>query len=205
MTRDDEQGDRTQTSEPFPVRMLPIQDLKPAPYNPRIPLPPGSSEYRRLERSLCEFSLVQPIVWNERTGHIVSGHQRVQILKNRGEINIPVLVVSLSPEREKALNVTLNNRQVGSDWDQDRLATLLTELIELPGFDPTLTGFDERDLHDFIFTPDPDFENEADEEQTEVIVTLEIPEEHWEAMQTELNELIGKWRVPVHVQLPGGV
>ncbi|MEZ6049568.1 MAG: ParB N-terminal domain-containing protein [Planctomycetaceae bacterium] len=116
----------------FPIRTLPIEDLQPAPYNPRIPLKPGTPAYTRLARSLSEFNLVQPIVWNEQTGHIVSGHQRVQILKDRGETEVPVLVVSLSPAREKALNITLNNQQVASDWDQDRLASLVTELVELP-------------------------------------------------------------------------
>ena len=203
MSRDNKADELPQTVDAFPVRMMPISELKPAPYNPRKPLQPGSPEYRRLERSLSEFSLVQPIVWNEQTGYIVSGHQRMQILKNRGETNIPVLVVSLFPEREKALNVTLNNRQVGSDWDHEGLASLMTELIELPDFDPTLTGFDERDLNDFVLTPDPDFEPEDDHARSEIIVTLEIPEELWERIQSDLNEFIGKWRVPVHVQLPG--
>ncbi|QDU78614.1 ParB-like nuclease domain protein [Polystyrenella longa] len=187
----------------FPLRRMPITELKPAPYNPRIPLEPGTPAYRRLERSLQEFSLVQPIVWNDQTGHIVSGHQRVEILKDRGETDIPVLVVSLSTEREKALNVTLNNRQVGSDWDQNALATLMTDLVDLPDFDATLTGFDERDLNDFLFTPDPNFEPEEEEaEQNHVLVTLEVPPEHWTEIQQDLNEIIRRWRVPVHVQLP---
>jgi len=56
------------------LQRLPIAQLKPAPYNPRIDLKPGTPEYQRLERSLIEFDLVEPIVWNELTGHVVSGH-----------------------------------------------------------------------------------------------------------------------------------
>ncbi|MCA9039672.1 MAG: ParB N-terminal domain-containing protein [Planctomycetaceae bacterium] len=181
---------------------MPIAKLKPAPYNPRIPLKPGTPEYQRLERSLTEFNLVQPIVWNEQTGHIVSGHQRVEILKNRGTQDVPVLVVSLSPEREKALNITLNNRQVGSDWDQDLLASLISELVELPDFDATLTGFDERDFNDFFFIPDPNFEPEREEEHLNVVVTIEIPAEVWNEIQPELDELISRRKLSVHVQLP---
>ena len=62
------------------LRTLPVSALKPAPYNPRKPLAAGSPGYRRLARSLAEFDLVQPVVWNERTGHVVAGHQRLQIL-----------------------------------------------------------------------------------------------------------------------------
>ena len=99
------------------LRRIPIEQLHPAPYNPRVPLEPGSPGYRRLERSIDEFDLVQPIVWNEETGHVMSGHQRLEILRRRGVREIDVAVVSLSLDREKALNITLNNRQVGSDWD----------------------------------------------------------------------------------------
>lgn len=203
MSSDTNNSKRPTALEQFPVRNMPIDELRPAPYNPRILLKPGTPEYCRLERSLDEFSLVQPIVWNEQTGYIVSGHQRVAILKNRGETEIPVLVVSLTSEREKALNVTLNNRHVGSDWDQDRLAELMTELVELPDFDATLTGFDEQDLNDFLFVPDPDFEPEEEQQQTEVLVTLEISPDQWDVLRPELDDLISRWQVPVHVQLPG--
>jgi ParB-like chromosome segregation protein Spo0J len=99
------------------LRTLPIDGLKPALYNPRVTLEPGSPGYRRLERSLAEFTLVQPIVWNEQTGHIVSGHQRLKILQDKGPTEIEVAVVDLPSDREKALNITLNNSQVGSNWE----------------------------------------------------------------------------------------
>ncbi|HTN00897.1 MAG TPA: ParB N-terminal domain-containing protein, partial [Planctomycetaceae bacterium] len=96
------------------LRPLLIADLKPAPYNPRRPLKPGSPGWKRLERSIREFDLVQPIVWNETTGHVVGGHQRLEILKHQGHTTIDAVVVKLPLEREKALNVALNNSQVGS-------------------------------------------------------------------------------------------
>ena len=94
------------------IKRISLDELKPAPYNPRISLKAGMPGYERLARSLDEFDLVQPIVWNEQTGHIVSGHQRLQILKDRGHTETDVVVVSLPLEREKALNITLNNSQV---------------------------------------------------------------------------------------------
>ncbi len=66
------------------LRTLPVSLLKPAPYNPRIVLQPGMPGYDRLKRSLTEFGLVQPIIWNESTGHIVGGHQRLAILEAEG-------------------------------------------------------------------------------------------------------------------------
>src|SRR5689334_15689334 len=92
------------------IRVLPIGHLKPAPYNPRKPVRPGSPAYRKLRASLAEFGLVEPLVWNERTGHVVGGHARLAILKELGVAEVPVSVVRLDDARERALNVVLNNQ-----------------------------------------------------------------------------------------------
>jgi ParB-like chromosome segregation protein Spo0J len=186
------------------LRRIPIEQLQPAPYNPRVPLEPGSPGYRRLERSIDEFDLVQPIVWNEETGHVVSGHQRLEILRQRGVHEIAVAVVSLSLDREKALNITLNNRLVGSDWDTTKLVNLLGDLQELPNFDATLTGFDEQDLRDLLFTPDPDRKPDvADPDEEDVVpVTLDILLDRWESLRAKLDAFVAEERLALHVQLP---
>ena len=51
-------------SHRFQIENVPVDRLQPAPYNPRKPLKPGMKGYDRLKRSLTEFALVQPIVWN---------------------------------------------------------------------------------------------------------------------------------------------
>src|SRR5438309_7652929 len=93
------------------IRILPIDQLKPAPYNPRKPLKPGSPAYRKLRASLAEFGLVEPLVWNELSGRVVGGHARLAILKELGITEVPVSVVRLDEAREKALNVVLNNHE----------------------------------------------------------------------------------------------
>ena len=187
------------------IRKIPLDQLQPAPYNPRVRLEPGSPGYRRLERSLREFDLVQPIVWNEQTGHIVAGHQRVEILKHRGETEVDAVVVRLPLEREKALNITLNNAQVGSDWDAGKLVDVLAELDRLNEFDATLTGFDADDLKDLLFAPaadaaPPDDEDEAAENNIRVV--LEIPPEQWDDVRPALDEIIARHDLVSHVQRP---
>ena len=186
------------------LQSVSIDRLKPAPYNPRIALKPGSPGYRRLERSLNEFSLVQPIVWNVQTGHVVAGNQRLEILKNQGIQEIDVVVVSLPLDREKALNVTLNNSQVGSDWDTEKLIDLVAELNELPDFDATLTGFDPQDIRDLVLAPEPQLEDESPTEVQDrlVRVTVEIPSERWESVRPELDEFVDRLDLTVHVKLP---
>ncbi len=122
-----------------------IDDLKPANYNPRKDLKPGDKEYEKLKRSITEFGYVEPVIWNERTGTVVGGHQRLKVLKDLGYEEIDCVVVNISLEQEKALNVALN--KISGEWDNALLGDLLKEL-ELTGYDITLTGFDLKEAKD---------------------------------------------------------
>ena len=82
------------------IQRLPLCQLMPAPYNPRVRLRPGDQAYERLARSLDEFDLVQPLVWNRRTGHVVGGHQRLEVLRSRGVSEVECVVVDLPLARE---------------------------------------------------------------------------------------------------------
>lgn len=183
---------------------IPTERLKAAPYNPRVELKPGSPGYRRLERSIDEFTMVQPIVWNERTEHVVSGHQRLAILKNKGVSEVEVAVVDLPLEREKALNITLNNSNVGGDWDATKLVDVVTELDELPDFDATLTGFDPEDIQNLLLAPAPleDPDDQAGSPANIVEISLELPAEQWEEFHPILDQLISTWNLTVHLQMP---
>ncbi|MEW4531038.1 ParB N-terminal domain-containing protein [Maioricimonas sp. JC845] len=186
------------------IESLSVERLKPAPYNPRVPLKPGDPGWEKLKRSLDEFDLVQPIIWNRRTGHVVAGHQRLEVLKSEGRSEVDCVIVDLPLEREKALNVTLNNAAVGSDWEPEKLVDLLGELRELPGVDATLTGFDDQQLRDMLFVPDPDFtppaESAVDRESDDILVRLEVPRQDWDQVRTELDELLAAFpQIRLHV------
>ncbi len=119
-----------------------ISELQPAEYNPRKDLQPGDPEYERIKRSIEEFGYVDPVIIN--TDHtVISGHQRIKVLKELGETSIDVVVVDFDKTREKALNVALN--KITGEWDLDKLTTVLTD-INLPDFDITLTGFTETEV-----------------------------------------------------------
>jgi len=126
------------------IESVPIERINPAVYNPRIDIQPGDRDYDRLQRSMDEFGFVEPLVWNRRTGNLVGGHQRLKILAARGVGRIEVSVVDLPLEREQALNVALN--KIGGDWDERKLADLLTGLAQIPDFDVSLTGFDATEM-----------------------------------------------------------
>lgn len=105
-----------------PVRIIPLSQIKPAPYNPRTI---SENALNGLAASLERFGVVEPIIWNEKTGHIVGGHQRFTVLKQRGDKEAQVIVVNLDDVEEKALNVTLNNPNISGQFT-DQLQELLT-------------------------------------------------------------------------------
>lgn len=113
-----------------------IDLLKEAEYNARIKLEPEDEEYQDIKRSLEDFGYVEPIVWNKRTGNIVGGHQRVQVLKELGETEIEVSVVDLPLKDEKQLSLALN--RIKGKWDYDKLKDVLRSL---DGMDLSRTGF----------------------------------------------------------------
>ena len=90
------------------IRTLKAAQLKAAEYNPRRDLQPEDAEYKKLRRSIEEFGYVEPIIWNERTGNVVGGHQRLKVLLEKGEEEIEAVVVDIDERDEKILNVLLN-------------------------------------------------------------------------------------------------
>ena len=129
------------------IRKVPVTDINPAEYNPRKDLKPGDPAYEKLKRSMTEFGYVEPIIWNEETGNIVGGHQRYKVLVAEGHTEVECVIVKMSAEREKALNVALN--KVTGDWEFEALADLIKDL-EAQDFDVTLTGFDAAEIEDLF-------------------------------------------------------
>ena len=127
----------------MPIQKVNAARLNPAAYNPRRDLKPGDKDYEKLKRSIEEFGFVEPVVWNEATGNVVGGHQRLKVLLDMGETEIDCVVVNLGPEQEKALNLALNRIQGG--WDETKLAEVMADL-DASAFDVSLTGFDAEEV-----------------------------------------------------------
>ena len=122
-------------------------DLLPADYNPRKDLKPGDAEYEKLKRSIEQFGYVEPVIWNKATGRVVGGHQRLKVLIDLGMTEVDCVVVELTEEKEKALNIALN--KISGEWDKDKLALLIADL-QGADFDVSLTGFEPAELDDLL-------------------------------------------------------
>lgn len=129
------------------IKIKSINELNPSAYNPRKDLQPGDPEYEKLKKSILEFDYVEPIIWNQRTGNVVGGHQRLKVLQELGHAEVEVSVVDLPEDKEKALNLALN--KISGEWDLPRLKDLLEEL-NTGAFNIEITGFDQAEIDELI-------------------------------------------------------
>lgn len=129
------------------IETISLEKINPAVYNPRVDLKPGDIDYEKLKKSIAEFDIVEPLIWNKMTGNLVGGHQRLKVLKELGHTEVEVSVVDLDEVKEKALNLALN--KISGDWDYPKLKDLLQEL-DTGEFDMEITGFDEKEIEELM-------------------------------------------------------
>lgn len=121
---------------------IPRSRLKNAPYNPRKITPAALIDLRK---SIQQHGLVEPLIWNERTGNLVGGHQRLSqldILEGSPNYLIHVNKVNIDERSEIALNITLNNPNIQGEYD----VPVLIDLLRNDRFDTDMTGFKPVDF-----------------------------------------------------------
>lgn len=119
--------------------MVPIDDLKIDPLNPRR-MP--ASELAALERSITAFGMVEPIVARWGEGTAIGGNQRLVAAKRLGWSEVPVVWVEVSDTEAQALNLALN--KIDGEWDEAKLGAVLAELADVDSLSGALTGFDPK-------------------------------------------------------------
>ena len=130
------------------IRKFRLDELNPAKYNPRKALKPGDKEFEKLKNSIQNFGYVEPIVVNIANDNtVISGHQRLSVLKHLGETEAECVVVEMNEADEKALNIAMN--KVSGEWDVDKLADLMDSLKEL-NYDLGKTGFDPPEINELF-------------------------------------------------------
>jgi hypothetical protein len=126
----------------FEYREIQRTQITPAPYNPRRLDAEGE---RRLAENLQRVGLLTTLVWNERTGHLVGGHQRLltlDALEGSTDYALGVAVIDVDEQRERELNVFLNNTWAQGEYDVDKLMALVSDcggsadVVAAMGFTP---------------------------------------------------------------------
>jgi ParB-like chromosome segregation protein Spo0J len=116
------------------IEKIEINKLQPASYNPRQI---STKQYKDLKESIEKFDLVDPIIINKDMT-VIGGHQRLKVCKDLKHTEIDCVVLDLTKEEEKELNIRLNKS--GGEFDLDILANEF-EIEELKDW-----GFKEIEL-----------------------------------------------------------
>ncbi len=132
-------------------RTLKVSDINEAFYNPRKVMKKGSKKYENLKGSLEEFGYVEPLVVNEVNNRLISGHQRLNVMRDLGHEEVEVSIVHIENEaKEKALNILLN--KVKGKWDKRKLADVLKSVGD--EYNALDLGFEESDIAEFLKNSD---------------------------------------------------
>lgn len=128
------------------IKTMRLLDLKQAEYNPRKQLLPDDYEYQALKKSIEEHGYLQPIIFNERTGNVVGGNQRLKVMLDMGVTEAECMVVDMDLAEEKAANIALN--KISGKWDMEKLSDVLNEISS--EVDITSIGFNEAEIEALV-------------------------------------------------------
>lgn len=104
----------------------------------------------RMVASINEFGFKIPILVRS-DGEVVDGHLRLKAAQKMALGEVPVILCDeWSAAQVKAFRLLVNRSASWADWDQDLVKLELEDLKSLD-FDLNLTGFDPRELDDFLF------------------------------------------------------
>ena len=151
----------------------PPSDLKPWPDNPRTH---SDKQLAKLKASIRKFGFTAPVLTDEHST-ILSGHGRVEAAIALGLETIPVrAILGLTQAQKRAYVIADNKISDQSKWDQGRLKSELTLLLQ-EEFDIETTGFSTAEI-DLMFddaqepaSTDPD-DLQPEDVQIEVVSRL---------------------------------
>jgi hypothetical protein len=117
----------------FEYAEIPRTAITDAPYNPRVM---SEQARRKLRGVLRRHGLVETLVWNRRTGHLVGGHRRLEELDaaSGGQAySLGVAAIDVDAQREREINVALNNVQAQGAFDPKKFFALVDAGADLEG------------------------------------------------------------------------
>jgi hypothetical protein len=134
--------------ECFTIMRVPRSKLTKAPYNPKTL---SDKARKKLDGILRTLGLVEPAcVWNERSGNICGGHQRLSVLDNYyggHDYELTVSRVDVDDKREREIVVALSNVEAMGEIDEEKLVDLFKyEDPELGKLDLGAMGYNAADL-----------------------------------------------------------
>jgi ParB-like chromosome segregation protein Spo0J len=130
------------------VERRPVEQLIPYARNARLH---SDSQVAQIAASIREWGWTVPVLVDEQ-GTIIAGHGRVLAAQKLGIEQIPTMTAQGWTEEQKRAYVLADNKlTLNGEWDDDLLATELSELKD-SGFQTLLTGFDDDEISDLLLS-----------------------------------------------------
>lgn len=135
-------------------------------YNPRKI---SKSAREKLKKSIKTHGLVQPIMINKRTGNIIGGHQRIDVLdeiNGNQDYDLNVIAIDVDEKEEIELNILLNSQNLQGEYDPFKLKEIS---ILFPDIDfKTDLLFDQSDM-DIMSIQVPELQSTIFQENTSAV------------------------------------
>src|SRR5579864_4304792 len=104
----------------------------------------------RMCGSIREYGFKIPVLARS-DGEVVDGHLRLKAARKLGMTEVPVILCDEWSEAQvKAFRLQVNRSATWADWDEE-LVALEIEDLKAFDFDLKLTGFDAREIDEFLF------------------------------------------------------
>jgi DNA modification methylase len=158
----DAQSEAIQAQLASVIELVPLEQVKPSPKNPRTH---SKKQLNQLVQSMREFGYTAPALIDEHN-QILAGHGRLEAAKVLGLKVIPcVRLTHMSEAQKRAYIIADNQLALKAGWDEDLLAEELEALMGLdPGYDLTLTGFSIPEIDTVIANHKPEKPGNPDDD-----------------------------------------
>src|ERR1700688_2120544 len=133
------------------LQLWPIDKLIFYARNPRR----NNAAVDRMCGSIREFGFKIPCLIRSDV-EVIDGHLRLKAARKLGITEIPVILCDeWTPAQVKASRLLVNRSATWADWDEELLALELLDL-KTSDYDLSLTGFDSKEIDDFLLGDIPD-------------------------------------------------
>jgi DNA modification methylase len=138
------------STDPLRMETWSIDRLIPYARNPRK----NDAAVDRMCSSIREFGFKIPCLVRS-DGEVIDGHLRLKAARKLGITDIPVILCDeWTPAQVRAFRLLVNRSAMWANWDEELLKIELLDL-QTSDFDLSLTGFDTKEIDDFLWKDTP--------------------------------------------------
>jgi ParB-like chromosome segregation protein Spo0J len=171
----------------LPLQKVKISEIQTDIYNPREPISLEYKEYIRKNINDPNIGFLEPLIINinpDRKNILISGHVRLDILKEDSYDEVDVSVVNVNKEKEMELNLAFN--KIRAEFSLEKLKLIPPDILALAGF----SAFELAEMQKLDFSDIDNKLQENAEGLTDdlVLFTFKVKRENADKVKEVCNE-----------------